>query len=438
MNIRELALKLLDDYELQGKYINLSLQSHTVRALPNADKARLTALLYTAVEHKLTYDYIIGALAGREPDKIDIHTRNVLRLGMCQILHISNVPDFAAVAETVKLGRHKGERAFVNGILRALLRLKEDGAVPMPKREKNEARYLSVAYSYPLWIVKHFINLFGASECERLLDAFNSESGLDITVNTLKISRDGLIALCSENGIEVRPSALSSISCKVVGVYDPRNLPGFNEGYFFVQDEACALSSELLGTVPGDTVIDTCASPGGKSFASAILSCDTGKVYSFDVHENKLSLIEKGRDRLGLSSIECRGCDATEPITELFGTADRVICDAPCSGLGVLGKKPDIRYRDCSPISELPDLQYSILSESARYLKCGGVLVYSTCTVNPAENEDVALRFLKENDDFRAVPFKYGDKYAEEGMALLLPHTDGTDGFFIAKFEKVK
>lgn len=437
MTVRELALKLLDEYELEGKYINLSLQSYTVRALSVDDKARLTSLLYTSVEHKLTYDYLISSLAGREIDKIDVHTKNILRLGMCQILHISSIPDFAAANETVKLARHKGERAFVNGILRSLVRHKEEGTVPMPKREKNEARYLSVAYSYPLWIVKHFISLFGSEECEQMLRAFGEDVGMDLTVNTNKISRAELIKLFADNGIEAKPSVLSRVSVKLARSHDPRTLPGFDDGYFFVQDEACALTSEVLGTKDGDTVVDTCAAPGGKSFAAAILSKDKGRVYALDIHESKLSLIESGAERLGLKTIECRACDAREPREELFGTADRVICDAPCSGLGVLGKKPDIRYRDKDSVEELPELQYSILEASAKYLKRSGTLVYSTCTVNPKENEEIAERFLHEHSDFRAVPFSYGDKQAKEGMALLLPHRDGTDGFFIAKFEKV-
>ena len=437
MTVRELALKLLDEYELEGKYINLSLQSYTVRALSVNDKARLTSLLYTAVEHKLTYDYLISSLAGREIDKIDVHTKNILRLGMCQILHISSIPDFAAANETVKLARHKGERAFVNGILRSLVRHKEEGTIPMPKREKNEARYLSVAYSYPLWIVKHFISLFGYAECEELFRAFGKEAGMDLTVNTNKISREELIRLFSDSGIEAKPSKLSSISVKLERSYDPRTLPGFDDGYFFVQDEACALSSEVLGTKEGDTVVDTCAAPGGKSFAASILSHGRGCVYALDIHENKLSLIESGAERLGFNNIEYRACDARVPREELIGTADRVICDAPCSGLGVLGKKPDIRYRDKESVEELPKLQYSILEASSGYLKSGGTLVYSTCTVNPEENERIAERFLREHPDFRAVPFSYGDKRAEGGMALLLPHRDGTDGFFIAKFEKV-
>ena len=189
MTVRELALKLLDEYELQGKYINLSLQSYSVRSLSDTDKAHLTSLLYTSVEHKLTYDYVTASLAGREIDKIDVHTRNILRLGMCQIMHISSIPDFAAVSETVKLGRHKGERAFVNGILRALVRCKEEGNIPMPKREKNFARYLSVTYSYPLPIVKHFISLFGEEECERMLVAFSENKDMDITVNTVGMLR---------------------------------------------------------------------------------------------------------------------------------------------------------------------------------------------------------------------------------------------------------
>lgn len=435
MTVREIALKLLLEYETGGKYVNLSLSSPMLSGLSPKDRAQLTVLFYTAVERKLKYDYYIAAFAKRSIDKIDIQTRNILRLGICQLLDISSIPDFAAVSETVKLARHKGERAFINGILRAIARAREDGKLPRPEREKDEARYLSVEYSFPKPVVKHFISLFGGDGAEAILSSFNTRRSLDITVNTLKISRDEYLGLLNKSGVSAAPSALSSLSVRIDTAIPPRELPGFSDGLFFVQDEACAVSAEVLGTSRGDAVIDVCSAPGGKSFAAAILSHDEGRVTSFDIHDSKLSLIESGRDRLGFSSLSCAVRDAREPDSTLFGLYDRVICDVPCSGLGVLGKKPDLRYKDISD-GDLPALQYEILEKSFNYLRPCGTLVYSTCTLDPRENEEVAARFLSEHKDAASSDFTVGGRTSTHGCMTLLPHVDGTDGFFIAKFVK--
>lgn len=436
MTLREIALKLLDEYEISGKYVNLSLASHFADNLTAGERASLTALLYTTVERKLTYDYAISNFASRSTDKLDIHTLNILRLGMCQIMHMDAIPDFAAVNETVKLGRNRGERALVNGVLRAAVRAKGEGNIPTPDRKKSVARYLSVAYSFPLPLVRHFIGLFGEEGTEKLLSCFNSVLHTDLTVNIGKISRDELIKSLAARGISATPSTHSSLTVRVEGSVDPRTLPGFTDGYFFVQDTASAVSAEALGTERGDRVIDVCACPGGKSFAAAILTGEEGSVTSLDLHESKLSLIESGRDRLGLNNITVAASDATKPRAELLGGFDRVICDCPCSGLGVLGKKADMRYRDISALGELAELQYEILGASSGYVRYGGVIVYSTCTLNPEENEGVVARFLSAHPEFERTDFTVGDLSSHDGMLTLLPHVQGTDGFFIAKLTK--
>ncbi len=355
---------------------------------------------------------------------------------MSQILHISSIPDFAAVSETVKLGRHKGERAFVNGVLRRTALLHKEGALPLPKREKNVARYLSVVYSFPLYVVKRFISLFGEEECEELLKCFLESSYCDLTVNTNLIGRDELLSRFKEAGIDAEPSARSPLTVRINRSFDPRILPGFEEGHFFVQDEACAISILALSPCAGERIADVCAAPGGKSFTAGILMNNTGSIYSYDLHESKLSLIRDGAARLGLNTVTVSARDAEMPDTDLFGTLDKVICDVPCSGLGVLGKKADLKYRPEESISELPELQYSILSASAKYLKAGGEMIYSTCTLNPSENEDVVRRFLDCHPEFSAVDFTVGNLASRDGLLTLVPHRDLTDGFFIAKLKK--
>ncbi len=437
MNVRELTLTLLNDYEVSGKYVNLSLSSHLADKLSREERGFLTALLYTVVERKITYDYYIGAISGRSLDKIDPVTLNILRLGVCQIVHIDSVPDHAAVNETVTLARNPGEKSFVNGVLRQAARLKTEGKLPLPQRDKKVSRYLSVAYSFPLWTVKHFISIFGEEATERLLDRFNTARYTDLTVNLTKTTKDKLASDLRAAGYEPEFFIDSNLSIRLPGSVNPRNLPGFDEGLFFVQDAACAISAEALEVGEGDRIIDVCACPGGKSFAAAILS-RTGEVWSLDIHDSKLSLVEDGAKRLGLMNVRALECDATKPCEELFGSFDRVICDVPCSGLGVLAKKPDIRHKDNQSLQNLPELQYEILTASSNYLTDNGIMIYSTCTLNPEENEKIIERFLAEHREFCAVDFAVGDMSSKDGMLTLLPHVHGTDGFFIAKIKKIK
>ena len=435
MNTRKIALKLLLDSENQGKYVNLALNSHMADSLSDEERAFLTALLYTTVEHKLTYDYYIGALSKRNPEEIDFTTRSILRLGMCQVLDMENVPDFAAVNETVKLARNSGERSFVNAILRSFVREKNN--LPLPKKEKNVARYLSIKYSIAPWIVKKYIKLFGEDKAELLLAEFSQIPYTDLTVNTEKISASDYISLLEKNGFSAYTSEYSSISVRIPRSVSPKNLPGFDAGYFFVQDSACASAIEALMPRPSDFIIDVCSCPGGKSFAAAILMRAKGEIHSFDIHESKLSLISQGKERLGFSQfITEQVSDATSALEEYFGKADKVICDVPCSGLGVVSKKPDMRYKSEDGIAELPNLQYKILSESSKYLKPGGRLMYSTCTLNPEENEAVVERFLKENEGFHSVDFNIGKYRSENGSFLFIPYIHKTDGFFVSLIEK--
>ena len=437
MTVRELTLSLLTDYELNGKYVNLSLSSHLADKLSGEDRRFLTVLLYTVVERKITYDYYVGAISGRSLEKIDPTTLNILRIGLCQIVHIDSVPDHAAVNETVALARNPGEKSFVNGVLRQAVRLKNEDKLPLPSREKKISRFLSVKYSFPLWVVKHFISLLGDEDTERLLDRFNTARYTDLTVNLTKTDKAALESLLREGGFETVKGIDTPLSVRIPASVDPRRLPGFSDGLFFVQDVACAVSAEALEVREGDRVVDVCACPGGKSFAAAILS-HNGEVTSFDIHDSKLPLIKEGAHRLGLTNISVSECDATKPREELFRSFDRVICDVPCSGLGVLAKKPDIRHKDNQSMQNLPDLQYDILSASSKYLKDNGILVYSTCTINPEENERVIERFLASHNDFAAVDFTVGQIESKGGMLTLLPHVHHCDGFFIAKLRKVK
>ncbi|MBR2650070.1 MAG: 16S rRNA (cytosine(967)-C(5))-methyltransferase RsmB [Clostridia bacterium] len=434
VNVRKCVLKLLGMYESEGSYVNLILNTDSLASLPERERALVTSLLYTTVEHKLTYDYLIAAFSSRPVSELSPYVRDLLRIGLCQILDIDSVPDFAAVSETVKLARHEGERKFVNAVLRRAVREKEN--LPLPPREKNAARYLSVRYSVPGKTVKLFISLFGEEDTEALLRSYSSPAPLSLTVNESKISREALMALLAESGISAERERYTDNGIRICRSISPERITGFAEGLFFVQDESSRISGEVLGTKNGDTVIDLCAAPGGKSFLAAIRAGQSGKVYSYDLHESKLSLITGGAARLGLTNIEAAALDSTELIDELIGKADRVICDVPCSGLGVFRKKPDLRYKDIEASLRLAPIQAKILRTGAKYLRAGGTLVYSTCTLSPDENENITDAFIEENRDFEYEGFTVGDISAPSGKLTLLPHIHATDGFYIAKIRK--
>ena len=428
-DIRRLALTLLCEQEAADKYVNLSLSSHKTDGLSDVLRGRLTALIYTVTERRITYDYMIGALSGRSLDKIDPYTLNVLRLGACQILHMRSIPSFAAVNETVKLCRNQGERSFVNGVLRALVKTADEP--PMPPREKNLRRYLSVRYSIPLHTVRLLSDLLGIEECERLLEYWDGLSYTDLTVNTVKCSAEDYLLKLNEDVTLTSPASL-----RISHSVNPERLPGFAEGEFFVQDRASLASVVALAPKAGEILVDTCACPGGKSFAAAVLMQDSGRIYSFDLHESKLPLISSGAARLGLRSVIVMQNDATAAYEPLIGSVDKVICDVPCSGLGVLAKKPDLRYKSAEAIDALPPLQLQILTESAKYLRRGGEMIYSTCTLNPAENSQVVAEFLRENPDFERVDFITMGVESVDGELTLIPHIHHTDGFFIAKLRR--
>ncbi len=429
MNLRRLALDLLARWDEGDVYINLAV-GRACEALPDSERRTLTALLYGTVEKCITLDYFIGTLAKR--GDVDPYTRNLLRLGLYEVLYM-RTPAHAAVNETVKLARNRGEAGFVNGILRAAARAPQ--TLTPPPREKNPARYLSVAYSVPLKLVRLLVEALG-EQTEAFLQAVTTPSGMTLHINTTQISREEYLAALKDRGIEAHLTPYAPRGVILARSYPPRELPGFEEGWFFVQDEASQVAVSALAPAPHTRVLDLCACPGGKSFGCAVAMGDTGEVRAFDLHASKLSLIKDGAARLKLRSVTAEEQDAAHPSPALAGQGEYVLCDVPCSGLGVLSKKADLRYRDTEGIAALPPLQLSILSAGAACLAPGGTLLYSTCTVNPKENEGVTDAFLASHPDFAYVPFEVGSLRAPEGRLTLLPHIHHTDGFYIAKLKR--
>ena len=430
MNVRPIALDVLSRWEEGAQYINLAL-GYKLGGLEEADRRFLTALVYGTVEKCITLDYYIGVLSGR--GALDATTRNILRLGLYELLYL-NTPRHAAVSLTVDLARNAGEKSFVNGCLRSALRSPE--LLVPPPRERNLARHLSVKYSVPRDTVRLFLEIFGEEEIEIFLTSVNSRTGMTLRVNTLRTTREDYLARLAEAGIDATPTPHAPASVYLPESYPPKALPGWEEGLFFVQDEASAVAVCALGAEAHHRVLDLCACPGGKSFGAAMDMQNEGTLRAYDLHPAKLSLVEEGARRLGLSVIETAAQDAADPDPRLIGWADRIICDVPCSGLGVLSKKADLRYKDLGAASNLPALQYEILSAAALCLAEGGRLIYSTCTVCPQENEAVTDRFLAAHPDFTYVPFEVGGLSAPLGHLTLYPHIHRTDGFYIARLER--
>jgi len=424
MTPRQLAHTLLQKAEKNDQYLNIALDHALSNSgMSEADRGLAATLVYGVTEKRLTLDYQIAHYSSRKASELELSVLTALRMGFYQLLFLDRIPPHAAVSESVSLVPRKAA-GFVNAVLRAYTRAL---MFHLPKREKGSAEYLSVAYSVSLPLCQRLLSAFGEEKTEALLKGFQSVPPTTLSVNTLRISREELAAHI--------PSALSTPyapqGITVKGAI--RSLYGFAEGLFFVQDEASQLCVEALGAEEGETVMDICACPGSKSFGSAIRMKNKGQILSFDLHEKKLPLIESGAERLGITIIRTAARDGRDFLPEWKDRADRVLCDVPCSGFGVLAKKPELRYKDPAVSKALPVIQRAILENACRYVKHGGVLVYSTCTILPEENEETVSAFLQAHSDFSLCPFAVGELRCDTGQMTLLPHETHTDGFFIAK-----
>ncbi len=431
-DVRKIALSLLRDAEQNGKYITLSLSA----ALDGGefevrDRAFLTQLVYGVTERRVTLDYYISKLSDRPIEKIGARLLMILRIGLYQLIFLDGIPDHAAVSQTVRLGKSEGERAFINGILRGFIKKRDDGALCEPQ-ERIER--LSVLYSFPRGVVELIDKNYG-EKTESILSGLSKHPQMTICVNTLVKSVDEVQTKLKNSKINTdKMDAPRALHFSGNMTYDLLT-DYIGEDAFFVQDEASQLAITVLAPKSGDIIADVCACPGSKSFHAAILMENRGEIHCFDIHESKLSLIESGAKRLGIDIINASARDSRFADESLVGKCDCVICDVPCSGLGVMAKKPEIRYHDPEQYKELSALGYEILSASADYLKAGGRMLYSTCTLTKEENEDNFYRFLDEHKDFEYVDFSLGDAVSERGCVTLLPNGKH-DGFFIGLLRK--
>ncbi len=417
----------------EGGFSNILVDSAIRRnSLGQQDAALLTWLTETVLERLITIDHIIRQISSRPVEKTDPDVLNAVRLGIAQLRYSDRIPAHAAVNETVGLAPASA-RGFVNALLRSYLRRAGDGSLSFPDRGSDPYGYLSVEYSVPEELCAKLCGIYGERTAESVLAAGFRTPSVTLRVNTLKTGRESLI--------ERLRSAGTGSECCLDSRYGLRLAPGsgipdeVKNGLAYVQDESSQLCTEVLGPRPGERVLDCCACPGSKSFSAAMLMENSGTVVSCDLHESKLPLVVSGAERLGIIIIETVCRDSSVPEPAYAGAFDRVLCDVPCSGLGVMAGKPELRYRGLSRSAGLPQLQYSILRASSEAVRPGGTLVYSTCTLLPEENGDNVKRFLAEHADFSPEPFLCGSLSAPDGTLTILP--DGVrDGFFIAKLRK--
>ncbi|HIT56661.1 MAG TPA: 16S rRNA (cytosine(967)-C(5))-methyltransferase RsmB [Candidatus Galloscillospira stercoripullorum] len=432
---REVALLALSACEKQGAWSNAYLKK-AIRdaALDSRDAALCTRLCFGVLQNKGLLDHYLGQLSHFPLEKMEERVVECLRLGAYQLLFLDRVPPSAAVNESVNLARRYGKNpraaGVVNGILRNLLRSRDTLQAPQD---------LGTRYSHPDWLVKEFSrSLPDAEELEALLAADNQEVPTMAQVNLLRSDVSQALALLHREGMEAEehPWLRGCLLLRSTG--DLERSQAFRDGIIYIQDPAARLAVMAAGAEPGMRVLDACAAPGGKSFAAAIAMGDKGAVVSCDIHPHKEQLIRAGAERLGLTCITAMTRDAKQAVPEWEGGFDLVIADVPCSGLGIIRKKPDIRYKDPAPLSGLPAVQGAILDNVGRYVRPGGVLLYATCTLLERENRAVVDGFLTRRTDFVPEGFTLPGPVGrcEAGMLTLWPHRHGTDGFFFAKLRR--
>ena len=441
MNAREIAYKVLLDVEKNKNYSNMSINKHfkDVR-LSNQDRGLTTEIIYGVIENKYYIDYMIDKLSKVKTNKMEIYVKTLLRMGIYQIMFLNSISDYAAVNETVNLAKKKNSKVsgFINGILRNVIRQKEEiGKV----KTKDDVDYLSIKYSYDKWMIRNWMIHFGKEFTEELLEANNERPNIYLRTNTLKITRDELIKKLEKQNIKAEKVNVVEEAIKVEHLKDIENNSLYKEGLFTVQDVSSMLVGKVMNPKENSLVLDVCSAPGGKTTHMATLMNNTGQVVSRDIYDHKLKLIKAASKRLGLTNVDVEEFDGMKLDRESIGKFDYVLADVPCSGLGIIRRKPEIKYKEKEEFRQLPPIQKKILENASKYVKVGGTLIYSTCTIQDSENIDVVNEFLQKNKNFELVPIKEVNvdlENQEKGYMKIYPNVHNMDGFFISKLIRVR
>ena len=440
MDAREAALLTLNACQRQGGWSDQILKKQLAAAgLDRRDGALATQLCFGVLQNLMLLDFYLSKFSNLPLKKMEGKVLQALRLGAYQMLFLDKIPHSAAVNRSVELTRTHCKNPRAPGMVNAILRNLERSLDRLPTIPQDDpVRYLSTLYSHPSWLVEELMLRLGLDETARLLAADNSRPPVTAMVNTGRITTEDLMAVLADQGVESERHPWLEGCLLLSRTGDLEGLKAFQDGLFYVQDPASRLAVMAAGPKAGMRVLDVCAAPGGKSFGAALTMEDRGEILSCDLHPHKKKLIQAGADRLGLRSVHPMTADGRVFRSEWEGAFDLVLVDAPCSGLGVIRKKQDIRYKDPAPLAGLPEVQRAILDNAQRYVKPGGVLLYSTCTILRRENKEVAASFLERHGNFRAEAFTLPGpaETARDGMLTLWPQIHGTDGFFICKLRK--
>lgn len=443
-NPREIVLDILLDIEKNHKFSNAALNTalRVNQFMSKQDRAFITRLAEGVTEQRIRLDHIINQVSTTKIHKCKPLIRQVLRMGCYEIFYMDAVPDEATCNECVKLAAKRGFgslKGFVNGVLRNICRNKE--TIKFPSASEDIVKYLSVRYSITEELVNLLLQDYGSIQTEKILTALFKARKTCIRVNTDRISVEAYMLLLQKNGIEVQKGKYNPTSLLISGYDYIRRVPGYFDGYFTVQDESSSLAVLAAGIHSGELILDICAAPGGKTLYAASLTGVNGQVISRDLSENKVELIEENIERLGVTNVRTQVYDATIRDETLIGKVDCVIADLPCSGLGIMGRKNDIKYNVTKEqVSELAALQRKILQVAAQYVKPGGRLIFSTCTILHEENEQ-NIKWLEQHTDLQLdsledyLPENLKER-GSKGYLTLLPGEDSCDGFFISRFVK--
>lgn len=430
----EALLKVIKD----GAYSNLVIDSllKENKDLDDRDRAFVSNLVYGSLDRLILIDYNLSLYLNQPSKKLKPELHTVLILGAYQILFMDKVPNHAAVSESVQLAK-VNKSSFAASLVNAVLRRVADNGLKYPDAKEGTAEYLSIRYSCPQWIVELWVESYGYENAKGICEKALEPAPVTIRTNTTKISTDDLIWKLAEEGViaEKTPIVEDALLLTNSGAVD--RLLAYDEGLFHAQDLSSQLCCKAVNPEENDIVFDMCAAPGGKTFTIAELMKGNGRVKSFDVYQSRVDLIKSGANRLGLENVSSFFSDATI-YNGNYGFADKILCDVPCSGLGIIRRKPEIRFKNKSEIDKIPAIQYKILCNAVKYLKPAGKIIYSTCTLNPAENEDVCNRFLAEHPEFTVSEYLTDIKRysSADKFMTFMPHLHSTDGFFVAVMER--
>lgn len=436
VSARKTALEVLVRCRRDGAWSGESLDRELRRTqLDKRDAALAGAIVMGVLENRTLLDFYLSAFCDTPLSRLEPKLLDILRIGACQLLLLDKIPESAAVNESVKLCKEEG-LARASGLCNAVLRRLAAKRSELPEIPgKGTGEYLSIRCSCSRWLAERLIKERGYDGAEAFLSASSNGGRYAVQVNTVNGTAEELAEELCAAGLPFR-SVEGLPGCFELEKGSVTELPGFAEGLFYVQDVAARMAAEVAGAERGMRVLDCCAAPGGKSFASAIRMGNEGEIISCDIHEKKLRLIESGAERLGLGCIRTRCADGSKQIEEFVSAFDLVIADVPCSGLGVLRKKPEIRFKKEEEATHLPEVQSRILENVSSYVRPGGVLLYSTCTVLKAENTEVVRAFLAKHPDFSAEDFEVAGIHSHEGEYTFWPDIDGTDGFYAARLRR--